>query len=530
MTNSGKLRGLLAIFFLVSVCFVAVGPPTALAQDVVVSAAVPDNAAQGTVNLDVQVKGNGFKKGAIAKWLVTGSDTDTGGVTVNSTTYVSSTELRANITVSQNAQTEKKFDIKVTLNNGRTGKGTGLFCVTSAAATCNMPFEPTIAFWRSRPVNNSANQYDLVVMNADGSCPKAVHTSDIYPGPASWSPDGRFLTFSASTADPDDADEMDLFVVAVPAKFEDPSATPCVVPTPELGLNGRDWPDSPAWSPVPLGNGAYKLAYRTNVPTEIRNPDGSTSTYNGFALFAVDIAAEAGAGGETLCTSSPPIPGFSLQSTSFDIYGLRWSPDGKYLALIVYNRPGFSTPEGWDLAVYPVVEADGSISLGQGVNLTPPAGSRTTTGELAVFTADWGKQSNQIVFQARTWDARSQSNVGGGFYVIDLGTNVADSLACFTTPGCQPPSPVNLALLSNWDEYNPNWSADDSKIVCDARTLISKRTWSNSSLYWLGYGVDSTGPHVSEFNALATPTKTENGYYQPVWKRCCPTCATVCGP
>ena len=81
------------------------------------------------MNLSVQVKGKGFKKGAVATWLVTGSETDTGGVTVNSTTYVSPTDLIANITVSSEAQTQKKFDIKVAVSGGRTGKGIELFKV-----------------------------------------------------------------------------------------------------------------------------------------------------------------------------------------------------------------------------------------------------------------------------------------------------------------------------------------------------------------------------------------------------------------
>ena len=62
-----------------------------------VAAADPPLAAQGTLNLNVKVTGKGFKNGAKAKWLVTGT-TDPGGVTVNSTTFVNSTELTANIT------------------------------------------------------------------------------------------------------------------------------------------------------------------------------------------------------------------------------------------------------------------------------------------------------------------------------------------------------------------------------------------------------------------------------------------------
>ena len=69
--------------------------PRAFAQ-IQVTSAVPNNAAQGTVNLDVVVKGNGFKKGAVAQWFVSGT-TNPGGVTVNSTAFNSSNQVTANI-------------------------------------------------------------------------------------------------------------------------------------------------------------------------------------------------------------------------------------------------------------------------------------------------------------------------------------------------------------------------------------------------------------------------------------------------
>ena len=93
-----------------------------------VTAADPPAAEQGTVNLNVKVTGRGFKNGAKAKWFVTGS-ADTGGVTVNSTTFVSSTELSANITVADSA-TIANYDIQVLNSDGRGGKGTELFAVT----------------------------------------------------------------------------------------------------------------------------------------------------------------------------------------------------------------------------------------------------------------------------------------------------------------------------------------------------------------------------------------------------------------
>src|SRR4051812_6542404 len=63
-----------------------------------VTATTPNLAAQGTVNLNVTVTGKGFKNGAKAQWFVTGT-TNPGGVVVNSTAFVNSTTLTANITV-----------------------------------------------------------------------------------------------------------------------------------------------------------------------------------------------------------------------------------------------------------------------------------------------------------------------------------------------------------------------------------------------------------------------------------------------
>src|SRR5687767_8738095 len=101
----------------------------AQAQQIQVNAADPPVAEQGTLSLDVKVTGKGFKNGAQAKWFVTGT-TNPGGVTVNSTTFVSSTELRANITVVDNAEIAN-FDIQVLNSDGRGGKGTELFRVTA---------------------------------------------------------------------------------------------------------------------------------------------------------------------------------------------------------------------------------------------------------------------------------------------------------------------------------------------------------------------------------------------------------------
>lgn len=123
-----------SIFLSVTVVFVSFAILPAAAQ-IQVTSTNPTSAAQGTININVTVNGNGFKKGAKAQWFVTGT-TNPGGVTVNSTSFVSSSQLTANLTVSSTA-TISGFDVQVTNADGRTGKGTDLFAVIQKNATCS---------------------------------------------------------------------------------------------------------------------------------------------------------------------------------------------------------------------------------------------------------------------------------------------------------------------------------------------------------------------------------------------------------
>src|SRR5579859_7187843 len=109
--------------------------PSLFAQTIQVTSTTPNTAALGTINLNVTVGGSGFKKGAQAAWLVSGT-TNPGGVTVNSTSFNSSSQLTANITVSSTATTGS-FDVVVTNTDGRSGKGTQLFSVSNGpSSTC----------------------------------------------------------------------------------------------------------------------------------------------------------------------------------------------------------------------------------------------------------------------------------------------------------------------------------------------------------------------------------------------------------
>ena len=113
------------------------GAPQAQAQTILVVSADPPSTTQGTVNLNVLIRGEGFEKGAISRFFVTGT-TNPGGITVKTTTFFSSTELVVNIDVAGGA-TIADFDIEVQNTNGRTGKGIELLAVLAQGSEPSIP-------------------------------------------------------------------------------------------------------------------------------------------------------------------------------------------------------------------------------------------------------------------------------------------------------------------------------------------------------------------------------------------------------
>ena len=114
-----------------------VAPSPAAAQKITVANTDPNMAVQGTINLDVTINGSGYKHGAKAHWFVTGT-TNPGGVTVNSTSYVSSSQLTANITVAVDAAISG-FDVQVANADGRTGVGIDAFTITEGHCSVTTP-------------------------------------------------------------------------------------------------------------------------------------------------------------------------------------------------------------------------------------------------------------------------------------------------------------------------------------------------------------------------------------------------------
>lgn len=94
-----------------------------------VTAADPGFGKQGTLGLTVRVLGSGFDNGSRASWERDGAPDPK--VKVNSTTFVSASELRANIDIAGDAAIDL-YDVAVYTTGGRKGIGTEKFSVTSA--------------------------------------------------------------------------------------------------------------------------------------------------------------------------------------------------------------------------------------------------------------------------------------------------------------------------------------------------------------------------------------------------------------
>jgi len=159
------------------------------AAQISVTAADPPTGEQGALNLNVLIKGKGFKNGAKAKFFKTGT-TDTGGVNVKSTQFVSSTQLIALVDIAD-AAALSLFDIEVRNADGRTGKGTELFTVVQKGNLKPeyevefVEFKPDDPTWTPKIKGDGLGPYSPVAMGEGYGFRLSTHLFS----------DGRSVTF-----------------------------------------------------------------------------------------------------------------------------------------------------------------------------------------------------------------------------------------------------------------------------------------------------------------------------------------------
>ena len=118
--------------------------------DPTVKSTNPSSAPQDTT-LDVRVLGTGFDDGSVARFLLNGSSVP--DVRTNSTRFVTSKELVANITIAANAVTDL-YDVEVTTFRGKRGVGIELFEVRLKVTVTDLGALPDATWMSAYGVND----------------------------------------------------------------------------------------------------------------------------------------------------------------------------------------------------------------------------------------------------------------------------------------------------------------------------------------------------------------------------------------
>jgi Tol biopolymer transport system component len=306
------------------------------------------------------------------------------------------------------------------------------------------PPNPAIAY-----VSKTKAGHALMLMNTDGSNKQVVLAAQEgveYRAP-NWSPDGTQLVFARHS----DTDGSGIHVVNL-----DGSGLRQVVAI------QVDYAGDPAWSPLPLGDGDYYIAF-----TDWSEERGSLD------LFAVRLD---GQNRVNLTTDDPP-KWIGCCPT--------WDPLATRLAASVFY--GHATL-GTDIQIYDLhFDDQGKLYISSRTNITD-------RGPLANYEPqshlDWAKTAdNKIVVGAYDPSGNDYADL----WVLDIE---------------DPYNPFQLTDIPRVAEIMPTWSLDDSQVVFWQQHSMKGR--------WSLYIVDADG---SGYRDIGSAKAGEVQRY-PDWRRC----------
>jgi uncharacterized membrane protein len=318
---------------------------------VTVKIASPAQASLDTT-LDVQISGSGFEAGARADWLLAGT-TDS-RVRTNSTRFVSSGALIANITISSDALASS-YDIAVTNTNGKKGIGTELFTVLAVVDLATNtgkygrayhvngagyvlgtlgtdPISPNgFGYWA--PSSSSFNLIDPTVGstdlgrgNAAGDWVEHYNFPRVWlmTGPNSWSP--TTLAPLGSIAVIPNAINAGRVVVgrssAGPVRWQTPTSPAVLLPLPTI--SGIDASSGNAWginSSGEIVGTVNATSGRTSVSYALR------WTGDGQSVSVLPLSSGAIGQSATGINDAGVIVGFYTGGAGGS-YPMRWTPNG----------------------------------------------------------------------------------------------------------------------------------------------------------------------------------------------------------
>ena len=375
-------------------------PPIAAASSgggtVTVTAANPDSAPQDTT-LDVHVLGGGFDRGSTAQLEQSGVISP--NVKTNSTSYVSSSDLVANITIAISASTGS-YDILVTTSKGKKGIGSELFTIKKKTVP---PADPAIVYTTGTGHGPSSIPA-LGVMNADGSNQTVIFSSAAGAGSPSWAPFG-------------DGTPTNPYAVAFQSNCQIMRIDVAVVNGVPQGSNFQTLPSSfstcpqnPAWSP--------------------RGDSIAVSAGSPASLWL--IPAGGGPGARSVYT--PPAGSHVIWSA--------WSPDASRIAFIEQDESGPCCSYPRSIKVI-VVQTGAVTTVLPGITTFPRFLDWARTKDALVFSAEVPRSESIYSLNLNplgtptlivtggafpTWSPDDRKVAYGGISIVDLTTGVVTSL------------------------------------------------------------------------------------------------------
>jgi Tol biopolymer transport system component len=250
------------------------------------------------------------------------------------------------------------------------------------------------------------DNYEIYVMNADGTDQRRLTNNPREDGRPAWSPDCRQIAF-----DSDRSGHFDIYVMNADGSN--------VRRLTNKGDNGY-----PAWSPAPLGGGTggAQIAF---------------SRYDPGSDIYVTLAPHTSAGVNTDGTNQQRLTQTGVGGVDMDLFDPAWSPDGMQMVCVVDSNPA---PGDEESAIY-VLNARDILQGTGGAKLRPlpRVGSRLNDNPA------WSPKGSQIAFSAEVDGHR-------GIYVVNAdGTNLR-----------------RLTQTKDYDEFAPAWSPDATQIVYQA--------------------------------------------------------------
>jgi Tol biopolymer transport system component len=216
-----------------------------------------------------------------------------------------------------------------------------------------------------------------------------------------------------------------------------------------------------------LADGEYKILFR----------DQAGAALGDFFLINLDGT------GLTNLTNSP----------DHDEFYPTWDPNAARFAAQVYPCASGCTPHLYEF----------TLGMTNGAPTMTGVTDLTETGSLRdayVFKAQWGRTQDRIVVNARLLSDANNSDL----WIIDL---------------VDPANPFRLTRTASVSELSPSWAPDDSKIVYQRNVPTSRKSKERPGIFVISPdGSGASGEGYPKFGI------------DPDWRRCCPTCATVCAP